>query len=122
MPVAEGLRVGVFGLAGEVLFGFADSSVSGPDAAAVSPTRRAGGDLQLAQLDRRQRRLPERVVLLAPEQHPEQARKFARGGDDRDLVTAPRADPLVEGMQRTGRADRAPTSLDQRVASRCGAL
>jgi len=46
-----------------------------------------------------QRRLPEGLVLLAPEQHPEQARELARCGDDRDLVTATQANTLVEGVQ-----------------------
>ena len=35
LAVADGLRVGVLGLAGEVAFGFAQRAVGGPDAAAV---------------------------------------------------------------------------------------
>ena len=91
--------------------------MGGPDAAAVLPARRAGGDLQPAELLGRQRRLPEGVVLLAPEQHPEQAREFARRGDDRDLVAAAGADALVEGVQRARVADGAPAGLDERDAA-----
>ena len=56
------------------------------------------------------------VVLLAAEQGPEQAGELARRGDDRDLVAAAGADPLVEGPDRTRPADRRPARLDQGVA------
>ena len=94
MAVADGLGVGVFGLAGEVEFGVAEQAVSDPEAFAVLPARGAGGDLQAADLLGRQRGLAEGVVLLAPKQDPEQAREFARGGGDRDLVAAASADAL----------------------------
>jgi hypothetical protein len=42
-----------------------------------------------------------RVVLVAGEQAPEQARELARGGDGRDLVSAAGADPLVKRVQRS---------------------
>ena len=50
LAVADRLRVGEFGLAGDVAFGLAHHSGSGPDAAAVLPARRAGGDLQTTDL------------------------------------------------------------------------
>src|SRR5688572_9566267 len=93
-----------------------------PDTAAVLPARRARGDLQAAQLLGRQRGLAERVVLLAPEQDPEQARELAGRGGDRDLVAAASADALVEGAQRARIADRAPTGLHKRDSHRSGAL
>jgi hypothetical protein len=77
LAVADGLGVGLLGLAGEVEFGVAEQAVIGPDASAVLPARCARDDLQAADLLGRQRGLAERVVLLAPEQDPEQAREFA---------------------------------------------
>src|SRR5918995_7363196 len=54
--------------------------------------RRAGADLEQAQLLGRQRRLPVGVVLAARQQAPEQRRELARGGDDGELAAAPAAD------------------------------
>jgi hypothetical protein len=54
----------------------------------VLRNRGAGGELEPAQLLLRQRRLLERVVLLAGEHAPEQEGELACRGDDRDLVAA----------------------------------
>ena len=103
VAVADGACVGELGLAGEVAFGLADRVVGGPDARCVgAAARRAGGDLQPAQLLLGQRGLGVGVVLVAREQAPEQARELARGGDDRDRVAAAGADALIEGVQRPG--------------------
>src|SRR4051794_38928733 len=118
LAVADGLRVGVLDLRGEIEFGVSEQAVSDPDAAALLPARRAGGDLQPADLLGRQRGLREGVVLLAPEQDPEQACELARGGGDGDLVAVAGADAAVAGAQRAWLADGAPAGLHQRDPDR----
>src|SRR3954454_14336285 len=122
LAVADGLGVGLFGLAREVAFGLAHGAVGGPDALAILPARRTRGQFQAAQLLRGQRGLAEGVVLAAPEQDPEQAGELAGRGGDRDLVAAAGAEALIEGVQRAGLADGARAGLNQRDAHRGGAL
>src|SRR5215211_9306573 len=84
--------------------------------------RRAGADLEQAQLLGRQRRLLVGVVLAAAEQAPEQRRELAGGRDDGDLAAAPAADALIKRAQRAGLLDDRPGRLDERPARRGRAL
>ena len=120
VPVVDRAAVGGFGLQGERALGVADVVVASAGARAnLSFARRgAGRELELADLATRQRRLPEGVVLLAREQTPEQAGELARRGDRGDLGAAARADALIEGAQRAGRADGDPRGLDEDVTDR----
>jgi hypothetical protein len=115
LPVAYGAGVGGLGLFGELAFGLALALTA---RCRVAPAFVAGGVLELAQLFACQRRLGVGVVLAAGEQAPERAGELAGAGDDGDLVTAARADALVEGAQRAGLPDRAPACLDERPARR----
>ena len=104
MPLVGGL-----GLRGELPLGLAHPLVGDPDAGRLAlARRRAGGDLEPAQLLGGQRRLLVGVVLAAGEQAPEQARELARGRDDRLAVPAAGADALIERAQRAGLADGPP--------------
>ena len=117
LPVFDDPLVGGLGLLGELALGLADRDVAAPDPAGrLGVLRRAGGDLQPAQLALGQRRLLVGVVLTAREHAPEQDRELAGGRDDRLAVTAARARAVIEGVQRTGLQDDAPGGLDQRPA------
>ena len=71
------------------------------------------GEFEPADLLSRQRRLAIGVVLRARQQVPEERRELARGGDDGDLVPAPRPHALVEGAQWPRRANGDPSGLDE---------
>ena len=55
------------------------------------------------------------VVLLAPEQTPDQAGELAAGRDGGDLRPTASANALVERAQRARRSNRAPCGLDEHV-------
>lgn len=77
---------------------------------------RTGGELDAASLLReRERRRPAVLDPLA-QQVPEDHRELARHGDRGGLRAAADAHPLVEGVERPGRADRVERGLDEQAA------
>src|SRR5215216_2607918 len=123
LPVGDDSLVGGLGLLGELALCGAHllARRPGPRRRALQ-RRRAGADLEQAQLLGRQRGLPVGVVLAAREQRPEQRRELARAGDDGDLVAAAGADPLVERVQWAGLLNDRPGRLNERPARRGRAL
>src|SRR5215218_5304857 len=92
LPVGDGALVSGFGLTRERAFGFAHPLPGRPDSGVGAlERRRAGADLEQAQLLLRQRGLLVGVVLLAAEQAPAQAGELAGRRNHRDLVPTPSA-------------------------------
>src|SRR5712691_12335783 len=87
--------------------------------AGIAPPAPAFADLELErpQLAAGERRALEGVALLAREQMPEQHAQLACGCHQRDLRSAPRAHPLIEGPQRARRPDHHPGRLAEHVPS-----
>ena len=99
---------------------FSAASLRGvPDGVGVRPglgARRAGRELERAQLAAHEARAREGVVLAAGEQVPGQHGELARDRDGRDVAAAPRGGALREGAQRSGALGRRPGRLDEHVA------
>src|SRR5436190_6814725 len=125
-PVGDEPAVGDFGVFGELTlagaFGALAVGVLCREVSTSGLTLGASAQLEAAQLLACQRRAPERVILLAPEQVPEQHGELARDGDDRDLAAAAGADSLVEGAHRTGGADGDKGGLREHLTDLGGAL
>ncbi len=75
-----------------------------------------GAELERPELLLGQRRAAERVVLVLDDQVPAEHGELAGGRDDRDLHSAPRADPFIERAQRSWGADGDPGGFDEHPA------
>jgi hypothetical protein len=99
--------VGDLGLFGELLLGCSHGAIDRRDpGGGLGVSRGAGFEFELAELVGGQGGLLVGVVLATGEHAPEQDRQLAGAGDDRFAVPAPSSGSFVEGVQRTGLADR----------------